>query len=142
MSEPPPGAYEWAIAVQASDIDAQGHVSNVAIVGYLSQSAAEHSQSLGWGPQAYQDLGGMFVVRRHEIDYHRQATADDRLICWTWPSGLAKASAQRRYRLVRAEDQTLIAEGRTDWAFVDVESGRPKRIPPILRDTFDPARFE
>ena len=141
MDSPPPNAHRLELTVEAADIDAQGHASNVAILGYLSRAAADHSASLGWESSSYRKLGGMFVVRRHEIDYHAQATEGQALACLTWPSGLAKATAERRYRLIRCGDGKTVAEGRTVWAYVDQQTGRPMRIPPPLREAFDPSRF-
>ena len=133
--------FAWEIAVTDADIDAQGHVGNVTIVDWMSRAAWAHSRSLGWGLDDYQRLGGWFVVRRHEVDYHAAAYSGDQLVCYTWPSGLNKATAQRCHRIVRPLDGGLIAEGRNTWAYLDRDSGRPVRIPAELRQAFDPARF-
>lgn len=137
----PDNAFRWPVAVSESDIDGLGHASNVAIVGWISRAAWEHSKALGYGLEAYREIGGVFVVRRHEIDYRAQARLHDELICYTWPSALAKATAERRHRILRPADGTLIAEAYNVWAYLDMDSGRPKRIPAAIRDTFDPALF-
>jgi acyl-CoA thioester hydrolase len=137
----PRNAFIWPITVAAEDIDAQGHASNVAIVSWMNIAAWEHSRSLGWDVAQYRESGGWFVVRRHEIDYHRPSRAGEALQCLTWPSALGKAVAQRRHRIVRISDGALIAEGLNLWAYIDITTGRPLRIGPALRETFNPARF-
>ena len=131
----------WRVRIAPDDIDPQDHVSNVAIVGYMSAAAWQHSKALGFAAAEYLALGGMWVVKRHEIDYHAQAMLGDELLCHTWPSGLAKASAERRHRIIRVADSALIAEGLNVWAYLDAATGRPARIPSILREAFDPANF-
>jgi len=137
----PTNAFALPITVVEDDIDAQGHVSNVTIVKWMSRAAWQHSQALGWGVEQYRQLGAWFVVRRHEIDYHASAVLGDALIAYTWPSGLAKATAERRHVILRAADQAPVAVGLNRWAYVDATTGRPLRIPDELRRTFDPAQF-
>ena len=136
----PENVFVLELEVGADDIDALKHVSNVTIVKWFSRAAFEHSESLGYDAEAYHRLGAWFVVRRHEIDYHRSAKAGDRLRLLTWPSGLKKVTAERCYVLER-DDGAPIAEGLTVWAYVDAETERPKRIPPEVREAFDPAKW-
>ena len=137
----PSKAFVWPIRVERDAIDAQGHASNVAILSWMNQAAWEHSRALGWDVAQYRELGGWFVVRRHEIDYHGRAMEGDALQCMTWPTGLAKATAERRHVVIRPADQVVVAKGMNVWAYVDAESARPRRIPPALREAFDPAKF-
>lgn len=137
----PAAAFIWRVVVGPGHIDPQNHASNVAIVGFMNDAAWRHSVALGFGMQQYRDLNGMWVVKRHEIDYHAQALLGDELLCHTWPSGLAKASAGRRHRILRAADGAVIADGVNTWAYVNMATGRPARVPDVLRAAFDPAKF-
>jgi acyl-CoA thioester hydrolase len=138
--EIPAGAYEHAVLVTAAHIDPQGHASNVAILGWLVDAAVAHSAALGFDLAAYRRIGGVFVVRRHEIDYLAPALAGDHVTVHTWPSSIDKATAERCYVAVR-DGGCVIARGRTLWAFVTLDGQRPQRIPAELRATFDPAQF-
>ena len=60
---------------------------------------------------------------------------------YTWPAGLERATAERRYIVMRDDDQTVIARALTVWGFVDAATGRPKRIPLEVASTFDPVKF-
>jgi len=137
----PASAFIVPIVVGVEDIDAQGHASNVSVVRWMNEAAWEHSKALGWDVEQYRQLGGWFVVRRHEIDYHRPSYLGDALHCITWPCGLGKAVAERQHRIVRLADGALVAEGMNLWAYIDASTGRPLRIPPELRQAFDPAKF-
>ena len=136
----PAAAFAWRFTVGSELIDIQDRVSNHAIVEILSDAAWEHSKSLGWDIDDYRQLGKWWVVRRHEVDYLASAVEGDELTCYTWPSGITRATAQRRHMLVRA-DGTAIASAMNTWAVVDMTTGKPCRIPPELAQAFDPAQF-
>ena len=63
-------------AVPPEAIDLQGHVSNLAYVGWMQDVAIEHSTAAGWSMRRYQELGAGWVVRSHYIEYLRPAFAD------------------------------------------------------------------
>jgi acyl-CoA thioester hydrolase len=136
-----PKAFEYRLTVGEGLIDIQDRVSNHAIVEILSDAAWAHSVALGWGLDEYKALGKWWVVRRHEVDYLGAAMLGDELICYTWPSGLTRASAQRRHVLVRPSDEAVIAKALNTWAVIDVASNRPARVPPELATAFDPTAF-
>jgi len=136
--DPPANAFVMPIQVVGDDVDEQGHVSNVTVVKWMSRAAYAHSAAMGWDLDRYRDVGAWFVVRRHEIDYHRFALAGDRLTLATWPSELGKATAERRHVIRRTSDDALIATGLNIWAFVDAATGRPRRIPDAARQAFAP----
>ncbi len=141
VSGVPSNAFMMKIVVGDDDIDMQGHVSNLEIVRWMSRAAWAHSTSLGFDEVKYREIGGWFVVRRHEIDYLAPAVEGDRLALWTWPSGLGKVTAERKHHLVRESDGAVIARGVNMWAYIGIESGRPVRMPNDIRDAFDPTRF-
>ena len=49
------------------------------------------------------------------------------------------ASCLRKYEVTRTGDGKLLAEAMTEWAYVDLESGRPKRVPDELAAAFKAA---
>lgn len=61
--------FSMPITAVAADIDELGHVSNLVYLRWVLDTALAHSRSVGWDIPQYQQLGAVFVVRRHEIDY-------------------------------------------------------------------------
>ena len=141
MQPPVSSPFVKAISVQEADIDAQGHVSNVKILEWANDAAIAHSTALGYDVAKYMQIGGIFVVRRHEIDYHAPAFLGDELRLFTWPSTLERLRCERRHQIRRVSDEALIAQVLNLWVYVDAENGRPKRIPPEVREAFDPKNF-
>src|SRR5690606_17983078 len=75
----PARAFVLPLTVVPEDVDEQGHASNVRILGYMNQAAIAHSDALGYDVARYREVGGIFVVRRHEIDYLASAYEGERL---------------------------------------------------------------
>lgn len=137
----PANAFGLALEVVAADIDDLEHVSNVRVVDWMNRAAVAHSAALGFDIAHYRAVGGVFVVRKHEIEYLASAYLGDRLTAFTWPSKIERATAERRHVIRRAADGKVVARGWNLWVFVSFESGRPMRIPPEVLAAFEPARF-
>jgi acyl-CoA thioester hydrolase len=137
QESPPPDVYRHSFAVPDGDIDALGHASNIAFVRWIQDVAIAHSAAVGLGLDAYQRLGAIFVVVRHEIDYLRPALRGDALEARTWISNVQAAKCQRSTELVRKADDKVLARGLTTWAFIELATGRPRRIAEEVRAAFE-----
>lgn len=124
------------LRVEPEAIDELGHASNVAYVGWIQDVARAHSEAVGYDHARYREIGGVFVVLRHEIDYLRPALLDDRLELTTWVERFGAAASTRRTEITRGDEP--LARAVTTWAYVDVATGRPRRIPPAIKAAFAP----
>jgi acyl-CoA thioester hydrolase len=149
--------YAAYFKVRHYEMDALGHVNNAVYLHYLEQAAYEHSAAAGFSEAQTRALGGLWIVRTHQIEYLRPATAGDVLRVMTWAVAFKGARAWRDYVIHRHESdpnepQTLPADGflaldatlpgeplvraRTLWVWADVASYRPRRIPAELYRAF------
>ena len=119
-----------------ADIDELNHVSNLVYLRWVLEVARAHSDAVGWDTPAYRELGSIWVVRRHEIDYAQSARLGDEVALTTWVDAWKRVSCVRHTEIVRKADDRLLARAATTWAFVELESGRPTRIPPSVQGTF------
>src|SRR5215218_6452933 len=76
---PPRSGFLAHFRVRYHEMDALGHVNNAVYLHYLEQAAIEHSSALGFTSELLERLGGLFIARRHEIDYLRPAVVGDLL---------------------------------------------------------------
>ncbi len=129
--------YDMRLRVRSYEVDVLGHVNNAVYLNYLEQAATEHAAELGFGAARLAELGGLFVVRRHEIDYLRAAVAGDPLVVTTWPESLRGPRAYRAYEIRHEETGRQIVVARTLWAWIDARSGRPRPIPREILDIFN-----
>jgi acyl-CoA thioester hydrolase len=113
-----------------------GHANNVVYIAWLQAAAVAHSAAQGWPGTRYHDLGQGWVVRSHAIEYLVPAFAGDHVVVETWVAAMKKVTSLRRYRIVRGGDAAVVAAAETNWAFVDLASGKPVRIPPAVGEAF------
>ena len=92
-----PRIYSKRFPVPAEAIDLQGHVSNLAYVGWMQDVAIEHSAAVGWPMARYLSLGAGWVVRSHFIEYLRPAFLGEPLAVHTWVPRFDHRSTPRKY---------------------------------------------
>lgn len=128
--------YTMYLRVRQYEMDAFGHVNNAVYLNYLEQAGAEHAAALGFPQARMTALGGLFVVRRHEIDYLGAAVVGDDLAVTTWPEMLTGARAVRANEIRNVESGKRIIAARTLWVWIDLKTGRPRPIPLELLEAF------
>ena len=127
--------FRQEIVVTKDAIDAFGHVNNQRYVAWMQKVATAHSAANGWPMERYLQTGAAWVVRSHFIEYLRPAFAGDQVEIFTWAASLALREVTRKYAFRRVDQ--LLARAETKWVYVDIKSGRPKRIPEELLASFE-----
>jgi acyl-CoA thioester hydrolase len=152
VTSPRSGFVEY-FRVRFNECDPLGHLNNAVYLTYMEQTAIDHSATLGWSSENLRrETGAVFVARKHEIEYLQPAMEGEILQVRTWPGEMSGARGNRHYeigritgdptglvdRLLAPEEIVplprweLIVRARTEWAFMNVTTGRPTRIPPIV----------
>ncbi len=119
------------VRVRRYEMDALGHVNNAVYLNYVEEAAIEHARALGFDEARWREIGGFWVVRRHEIDYKLPAVAGDELDVTTRITDIQRVQATRRTTIVRVRDGALVCEAATYWVWVGLD-GRPRRLPPEI----------
>jgi acyl-CoA thioester hydrolase len=132
----PTGAFSQRITVCAADVDPIGHANNVVYVQWVQDVAIAHSQHVGLDWQAYQSIGAIFVVRKHEIEYLSPALEGETLEATTWV-GATRGAVSLRHTMFHRPGGTLGTRALTTWVLRDFRSGRPRRILPELIGRFN-----
>ncbi len=132
----------FPLTAEASDIDPQNHVNNAAYIRWMDRAAFAHSSAVGYDWEAYQRLGASFVVRRHEVDYLASAFAGDRIVIATWPCEMERFTALRRHQIIRLSDGVTLVRALTTWVYLDIKTGRPRRMPEEMIAKFEPRKSE
>lgn len=117
------------VEVTDAHCDTLGHVNNVVYLQWIQDAAADHCRAAGLDlPAIFQETGQAFVVARHEIDYVRPAFPGTTLSVETWVERQRATMSMRQTRVKDAAGEVL-CRARTVWVFVDVEAGKPVRLP-------------
>ncbi|MFO7569039.1 MAG: acyl-CoA thioesterase [Smithellaceae bacterium] len=128
--------YRYEITVPKEAEDQNGHVNNVEYLRWMQDAAMQHSQTCGCTANT-NAVGATWVVRLHKIEYLKPAFAGDRVVVLTWVSNFRRVLSLRKYKIVRPADNAVLAEGETDWVFVDAEKGTLRSIPQTVKATFE-----
>ena len=135
-SAAPEGAiHRWRFTVPQSAVDHNGHVNNVVYLDWVQEVATRHAEATG-ATRATRATGATWVVREHRLRYLRSAFAGDQLEVRTWVATMGRFNSVRRTEIVRRADGAVLAWAATDWAFLDRETARPRRIPPEVASSF------
>lgn len=120
-----PEIFKHPLRIQPADIDTLGHVNNVVYVRWAQEVAAAH-----WQQMLSTELQktSVWVVLRHEIDYHAPALPGDPIEGSTRVGGYHGPRFERFVYLRHAQTGQLLAEVKTVWCLLDAKSMRPKRI--------------
>jgi acyl-CoA thioester hydrolase len=124
-----PAIYHHRHQVLASEIDELQHANNAAYVNWMQAAAIAHSTAQGWPSERYWSASYAWVARSHKIEYLQPAHEGDPLIIRTWVADMQRVSSLRKYEIVRDTDGILVARAETRWAFVNLQTRKPIRIP-------------
>ncbi|HBT76292.1 MAG TPA: acyl-CoA thioesterase [Planctomycetaceae bacterium] len=128
--------FEITVSVVPDDIDEMNHANNVCYIRWMQEAAVAHSTANGWGTPRYLELGSAWYARRHTVEYLAPALLGDELIVRTWIADWKGVRSTRRYRFIRPKDGVVVATAETCWAFVNLKTRRPVRIPDEVHRCF------
>ncbi|MEE4542063.1 thioesterase family protein [Streptomyces sp. V4-01] len=111
-----------------ADMDAFGHVNNVAFLRYLEEARIDFMFRLAPGEGSASFTGGS-VVARHEIDYLRPLVhRHEPVTVETWVTDITAASMTVRYEV--KDPEVLYARAATVVVPYNLQAQRPRRITP------------
>jgi acyl-CoA thioester hydrolase len=123
------------IRVRYAETDKMGVVYYANYLVWFEVARAELLRSLGWSYREMERDGVTLPVIEAHCEYHRPAKYDDEIEVRTEGRMLSPVRMEFLYQVVRREDQTLSASGRTVHAAVNPQ-GRPCRLPLRIREVF------
>lgn len=138
------------VKVRFNECDPMGHLNNANCLTYLEQAAFDAAAAPGFDRfSLVENHGALFVVRKHEVTYHQPAMENDWLMIRTWGNNQRAARAWRSYsvskfhgdpgsvvqgqvpisELPEVDRKDVVVSAETEFAFMNVTTGRPVRVP-------------
>ena len=128
-----PGRFEHPIRVYWEDTDAGGIVFFANYLKFFERARTEWLRSLGLEQSRLRDsTGGIFVVSETSLRYLQPARLDDELLVTARLEEGGRASLVIAQQARMKHDGALLCEGTIRIGWVDAQSLRPARIPPII----------
>lgn len=142
--------YLSLVKVRFNECDPMGHLNNANYLTYLEQVAFDAISAADMDRfTLVEKFGALFVVRKHEVTYHQPALENEWLLIRSWGNNIRAARAWREYSVSKfhgdpktfvqgavpigdipdVDRKDLVVSAETEFAFMNVETGRPVRVP-------------
>ena len=123
------------LRVRYAETDKMGVVYYANYLVWFEVARADLLRSLGWSYREMEIAGISLPVIEAHCNYLRPARYDDEIAVKTEGRMLSPVRMEFEYQVVRTEDGTIAAQGKTVHAAVD-PSGKPCRLPARVREVF------
>lgn len=124
-------SHSFAIAIDAADIDFMGHVNNASYLKWVQDAVVSHWQRFAPSEALATHA---WVALKHEITYRKPTFLDDEVIATVLLEKVQGARAFYETVIKRGED--VLAEVKSSWCCLNVETMRPARLAQGVIDRF------
>ncbi|MBR5444942.1 MAG: hypothetical protein IKV57_02390 [Clostridia bacterium] len=115
------------VSVSLSKCGSTGKMTVPHIFSLFMDLAAEHGDAIGLGMDALSQKGLFWLTVKTKVRIFRLPSLLESLTAVTWPEVPGRIRCDRSYELRDAND-AVVAAGRTEWAMLEVDTGRLARI--------------
>ena len=123
ISEMNAAPHFFPIKILPDDIDFMGHVNNARYLSWVQDAVLSHWHKLA--PAEAVAAHG-WVALKHEITYRKPAFLDDDVIANVLLERIQGARAF--YETIVKRGEEVLAEVKSSWCYIDIETLRPARI--------------
>ena len=125
-----PNPFHIEVVVALSDIDSFNHVNNTVYLRWLTECAWAHSAAVGLPEATCVEMRRGMAVRSIHVDLLASAYLDEHLLVGNWLTNRDRLRATRIYQIINKESGTTLLRGHVDFVCVNLDNGRPARMPP------------
>lgn len=122
--------FETELTIRPDDIDMNNHVHNSKYLDYVL--AARYDQMRKDYKVTMEDFlerGFTWVVSQVNINYKRALILTDKIIVRTQVEDFNRSQSIVNFEIVKKENGKVAAEGQFIYTMINVETGRPAKIP-------------
>jgi len=125
--------YSQVFDVVPSDLDDLNHVNNIRYVEWIQDISKKH-----WMHVTSEDVQNsmIWVVRNHNITYHRSAVLGDTIQLNTYIKSNNGPISTRIVEIKNKQTNELFVSAATEWCLLDAKTLRPKRVPEEIKELF------
>lgn len=119
------------------EADGYGHINNSIYLSWLDKCVWDHCNAVNMPAEVCRELNRGFAAVRHEIDYVSSAYPGDRVAIANWLTlNDGRLRAERRFQVIRIDDNKTLLRARSDYICTNLTSGKPVRMPDIFKTCF------
>lgn len=114
--------YTTDLQIMPSQVDYENRLRYHETFNVFMDLANRHAEILGIDQNTLMNKGLFWLTVKTRICFRRRPKMSDRIQAQTWPVKPSSVRSDRCYRIL--DDDGLLAEGRTEWAIMDMNTGR------------------
>ncbi|PJZ27163.1 thioesterase [Leptospira hartskeerlii] len=127
--------FYYTLRVRYSEIDAQAVVFNAHYLTYFDTALNEYMRFLKYDYKGELEKNGLdFVVTRSLIEYKSPARFDEELKIYINAGEIKPASILWNIQVRKVSDDSLVCNGELTWAFLQLESRKPAKLPEVFKN--------
>lgn len=127
--------YTFESRIRYSEIDADGKLSMAALINYFQDCSTFQSEELGVGIEYLGERHLAWVLVSWQIEVERYPGLCERVTIGTKPYEM-KAFLGNRNFLMLDEQGGVLAKANSVWTLLDMETGKPYRVPPQIAEKY------
>ncbi len=120
--------FQFTTKTRYSEVDQKGTLSIIALINYLQDTAAFHSDSVGHGLSQLRDTGNGWYILNWELEIISLPKYGEEFTVTTWPYDMHGMFSRRNFTIENNTGETLVI-GNSLWVFMDLTTIQPTRIP-------------
>ncbi len=123
--------YREPLAYRSAEIGPDGTINLFRVVDILQETAGKHADRLGFGMEVLGNAGTTWALTKLHIKLQRQLMGGQSYTVQTWPSGVHRLWAIRRYLILDSEE-CVVGQAVSNWMILDQMTHRPQRLPDTI----------
>lgn len=128
---------EVQVRVRYGETDQMGYVYYGNYAMYYEVARVEAFRTLGFPYKKLEEMGVGMPVLSMQIRYHQPARYDDLLTIKVTIPEKPRARITFRYEVTNEQGQ-LINKAETELVFINMDTGRPTRLPEVMASLLEP----
>ena len=127
--------YSFESRVRYSEIDSQGKLSIHSILNYLQDCSTFQSEMLGVGIDCLKENNMVWVLSFWQVDIIKYPVLGEEIEIGTLPYEIKGFLGHRNF-FIRNKQGEMYVKANSLWTLVDIENGRPKKVPQMFIDLY------
>ena len=116
------------------DMNSRARLKLCSLARVLQEAASHHSDIVGLGVEGLRERGMGWFLNRLEMRIHRYPEFKERVEIVTWFRDIKGLKTHRDFEVFCGNEKVAVAS--TVWLYMDLNSGRPRRIPKEIADVY------
>jgi YbgC/YbaW family acyl-CoA thioester hydrolase len=136
-----PLTHERTFRVRHYECGLQKLARGAVYLRYTQETALDATAAAGYDEARYRAMNRLWLIRESRLDFHRPLQVGEKMQVTTWVADFRRVRSRRAYELRHSPSGELVGQGYSDWAFLELTTGRPAPIPPELIAAFFPGEI-